>query len=652
MPIRVYQYGLLYPSDGGDLVLEQMRLAHRYRNLLVEIEHKRRAQIRAAMAAHPDMQPLEEQIAALVAQRDEAREVITRQRRMTRSRSETAAQRQAVRNLGSQIREVRDQIKAIRKAVASDTHVAEQIATAEAEAKTRLKEARANCGVYWGTYLLQEADADAARMNKTPPRFQRWTEEGRVSVQIQRGMTVEQLFQSDPRVQVRAVSTDAHDPLVRRGDRRRACRTVLRLRVQSEKARPIWAEWPMIYHRPIPPGSVIKVATVSRRRLDCRRFGWLLHLTVEVPASAVRRATAEGVCALNLGFCQRPDNTIRVGYMVGDDGHEQEITLPTSVIGAIGKTDSLRSIRDRELDKFRAEFVAWKQGLVEAHEARAAAATQPADDKCRDAADDATGFLLPTTWGNLCRYMALDGTLPPAWFWEKTVALDKWRSADRFRRLAFYWRDHRFHGDDEMYNRIDGHKTEHARTAWRYRDEHLERWESNGRRKALRRRRETYRIIAAQMADRYRILVIDDVDLRDFQRSPRPEEERVEFAAVKHAQRLSAPSELRGVLMNAFGAERVIKHAGADRTRVCHGCGTLNEWNRSESGRLHVCHHCKRQWDQDANFCRNLLAEHARTATNGTNDLASEPKRPSRSARFRLAKAQQNQADSEAATEA
>ena len=56
------------------------------------------------------------------------------------------------------------------------------------------RNARAHCGVYWGTYLLVEAAHDASRemplydgVEPNDPRFSKWNGEGRIGVQVQQG---------------------------------------------------------------------------------------------------------------------------------------------------------------------------------------------------------------------------------------------------------------------------------------------------------------------------------------------------------------------------------------------------------------------------------------------------------------------------------
>jgi hypothetical protein len=628
MPIRVFEYGLKSPTLNGALVESQMRAAHIYRNKLTEMELARRKAIREIMAAHPDMAPLEAKLAELVTQRDEVRKAITTARGITRSRSENPEQRSAARELGKQIRELKDQIKANRKAVAQA--VKPQLDAIEVAHVVQVKAARKANGVYWGTYLLQEADADRARQEIFPPKFRSWRGEGRVSVQLQKGITLEELFGEDTQLHIDPVSERAHDPGTRRGDRRRARSTWLKMRVQSDASqRPVWAVWPMKYHRPIPAGGIIKVATVSRRRHDCRSWDWILHITVEIPDSAVPPAPSSGVIALNLGFCQRPGGALRAGFMVGSDGSEHEILAPASVVDALGACDSIRSIRDKNMDQMKASMSQWLATIREAHE-RALA----------DVAKIAASEPLDSAWSRLVLYIQAGAPVMPAWFAAAAQTLHAWRSADRFRRLAFQWRQNRWPGDEIGYNLLEGgpdgvNDWRTQKTSWRYRDEHLERYESGMRRRALLRRRETYRTIAARVAARYHTLLIDDTDLRDFQRSPTPESEAVDITPVKRNRGLVAGSELRLTMVNAFGKERVIK--SKPTTMPCHACGTVNQWDRLEdNARIHRCSNCGDLWDQDANACKNMLAQYTRDLAIDQAEPANDgPKRLTRSERLR-----------------
>ena len=616
--IRNYEYGLLPPTENAALVLDQMRLAHRYRNKLVELERDRRTGVAAILVGHPDASAIAAEVEQLARDREEARAEILRARAASRSRSETAVMRERVAEVSKHLRDARARLRDARALVRGNPEIVDRITELEDRFRERVRSARAACDVYWGTYLLQEQAADAARKSPTPPRFTRFDGEGRVSVQLQGGLDLDGLWGTDTQVQIDPVPAETHSEGTRRGDRRRLSRTTLRLRVQStDKGRPVWASWPMILHRPIPPGARVKIATVSRRRRDCRTWDWRLLLTLDIPDGAISRVfPAGGAVALNLGWHQG-DDVVRAGYVVSDDGGiDHEIVVERSTIDRVEKSASIRSIRDKNLDAMRAALVAW----MREHEAslptwlvERTILSRPQRPRGEPGQGqlgaDAVETSTTSSEGSPSPHEAgpppaeRDGSPPPHEA-GRDVPPDQerrriwhvlhWRSAQRFRELAFAWRRQRFDDDAAGYDLIE---------AWRYRDEHLERYESGMRRGALLDRRERYRILAADLATRYRTLVIDDFDLRTFQESPAPEDERVELPAVKRNQRHAAGSELRASLLNAFGPERVVKLSSKNVTRACHACRGICAVTTVD----HACEHCGARWDRDANACRNLL---------------------------------------------
>lgn len=617
MPVRTFAYGLLRPTESADLVDDQMRLAHRYRNVLVEIEIERRDAIRKALASHPDTAPIEVAINAKVAQYEIARQEILGMRSKTRKRGETPEMRTKARELAKELRELRSQRKEARKGITGDAEVQAAIATAEEHSRERVRQARKVCGVYWGTYLLQEADADRSRQEMAPPKFRRWNEEGRVSAQLQGGISIDELHGQD--TQVAIVEGDRPRPQQR--GRMLQTQPFLWLRVGSTASRgPVWAKWPMIYHRPLPPESRIKVVTVARHRRNCTEWRWTAYITVEFPGE-LRVAPSSGAIALNLGFCLRPDNEIRSGYLVADDGHEQEIRVPASVIDAINKSDSIRSIRDKNLDAMRTEFCAWRDSILDMHSQGVAAASGDA-------------------WQRLCHYIAYQGPrLPlllvrdgtrsrPILLWDLLKSIHLWRSADRFRWLAIAWRSHRFRFDDDGYAILE---------AWRYRDTHLEHYETGMRTKAMGRRRETYRIAAAALAAKYRTLILGDANFKVTAKDPAPESDESKISPQRRQQFLASVSELRNAFSNAFSG-RVVKQSDVDTTRRCASCQHINlSFDRLDPSRMRKCPNCHAEWDMDANNCRNHLGEHRRAIQSGETARSTKAKssRPTRQERLR-----------------
>ena len=563
--IRIYEYGLLPPTFNAERVDHQIRAGHRYRNVLIEIERERRAKVREILGGHADTEPLAAEVDRLATEREAARQRLKLARGVTRSRSDSAEDRAAVREIGVHLKAARADLKAAKARIASDPDIQAKLAAVQEHAHARRLAERARTEAYYGTYLLAEAAAEQAAKGKTDPRFAPYRGEGRIGVLVIHGIDVADL-EDDTRIQIHRRDNG-------RGGRRADQGRTLRLRVGSDDRRaPIWAEWPMIMHRPIPEGARIKQATVIRRRRDCRRWDWRVQILLDLSASPPHRSTpADGVCALNLGWAQ-VEGGIRAGYVVGSDGAETEVLASRSILDRLAKADSIRSIRDQHTDEMRARLSAW-------------------------IADHPLPTLAPQPTSGDGRTASLA---------ERADHLHSWRSPNRFAALARAWKSQRFDGDADGYDLLE---------AWRYRDEHLQRYEAGLVRGSQLARREAYRVIAARLASTYRTLVVDDTDLRELQRSPTPESERTEISAAKLAQRRAAGSELRTALVNAFGVGRVVKLSAADVTSTCHDCGSIERWDRAAHGRKHLCSACGVTWDQDANACRNLLREQQRAIT-------------------------------------
>ena len=567
MTARVYEYGLLDPTYNAQLVADQMRAGHRYRNVLVEIERDRRTEVRNLLARHPDVEPLEAELSAARNDLADRRGQIRLQRKSTRTRSEGASMREAAHAAKLRVAEIRQRVNDAKAAIKEDAVVQAAIATADARAAERVRQARASCATYWGTYILHEADVARARASGGEVHFARWTGEGRVSAQIQGGIPSTDLA-ADTQVQI-APGQSIKDRRVPPNAK------ILRLRVQSDaKGKAIWAEWPMILHRPLPEEGRIKVVTVHKRRRDCRRWQWTVTFTVELLDGWTRGKCGEGAIALNLGYCRSYDHlkgAIRAGYLIDDLGQEREVIVPTSIIDRINKSEAIRSQRDKDVDTMRALLVAW----------------------LRDHEAILPGWIVDRT---ILAKAPKDANSPEApRIWHITA----WKSAARFRALAFAWRTARFQGDDVGYDLIE---------RWRYRDEHLQRYEAGLLRGALLHRRDLYRQLAAELSAKYRTIVLHDTDLSDLQRSPHPEEDRREIGSAKYNQRIAAGSILRGALDNAFkraGGEVVIVDDHRI-TKACWKCSEAEDWNQLD--REHICGACGTRWDQDANACHNMLA--------------------------------------------
>lgn len=578
---RTYKYGLRPPHINAALVSTQISAAHRYYNKLIELERERRDRDAEATRSYaPTIEMLEAWVAAVEERLEAAVKDIRRTRARTRSRSDTSEQRQCATEARIQLREVRRLLRDERRALRDDVELKARTDEIKEEFEEYVRVARNSSTVFWGTYLVIEAAVDLAKKSPTPPAFRRWSGQGLVGMQLQKGGLDAREVQSglDRRLQlISAPPPGANyppgaprpDPRSKRSKKRQ--HKILRLRVGSVGRDPIWAEWRAILHRPIPPTATIVWAKVVRERL-AGKDRWSLHLTVKLPAP--RPQVTDGVVAVDLGW-RRHNGTLRVGYLVDHKGAEHDFKLDVNVLAELAKVDDLRSIRDKNFDAIRDWLVAWR------------AATPAQGEIPATSREDAPTCAAPasrTWWDDALQYLA------------------QWKAPRRLAGLVARWRNERWPGDDEAFAQVD---------AWAQQDTHLWLWETNLRDQVLRRRREQYRVLGAKLARHYSTLVLEDFDLRVMQRHQLAEVKEGEIQPARSQQRLAAPSELRSCLVNAFASAGglVVYVNPAYTTRICHACGSVEKWDAA-AYLNHVCSMCGEGWDQDYNAAQNLLTRY------------------------------------------
>ncbi len=510
--VLVYRYGLLRPTSIPETVNAQLKLAQVYYNDLVAIERKFRVAVQAALAC-PELEALTKEI---LATEQEKREPLYEKRKL------------------------------LVKARRAEPPVKAQLDAAKQARKTASLAARGairSQSLYWGTYLPTEKAAfDAAHAkpkilsNKTRkknipwterPKFKRWSGEGKLSVQIQKGLPVSELANGSF-VQLR--------PEVPVPGRTGKPRPVLRLRVGSdERSDPIWAEWPIILHRPLPEGGVIKWVHVVRRLISGAEK-WTVNLEVET--FVAKHGADQRTVALDLGWrAEEVDGkpTTRAGGWT-DGTSYTDIFVEPKIIAALLKVDSLVSIRDRHRNAIQSRLLDWRKSHPN----------------------------LPPDHAERLRFLA------------------QWEAARRFAVLAIWWRNNRVPGDDEMYEALE---------AWRKKDKHLWLWEGHTRSKALGRRRHDYRNIGKRLADQFDQLVIENLPLDELARNE-PEDENRPHPKASHQRFLTAPSELRQVVAAAFekqGKTIIEVPPGPIRTvwqRWCEGQGKVKEAKPARSKRF------------------------------------------------------------------
>lgn len=563
MGVRVFAFGCLSPRVGGDLLVEQLRLAHDYYDALIDVERARRDQYRQRCDMQSEeLREIALQIEACQALIVDVRHDAGQDRIRARSRTGADPQRgetvawavESLRGLWDRrtdlITAERERDESFRADIASidrHAHVQAKRLYAEFGAKGR--------GLYWGTQNEVIRSIEQARKSSAPPRRrQARPDEGAVTVQLQKRqgayVTVADVFSGASQfAQIDPVPERAHDPTVRLGERRRLWRTVARIRIGSSGRAPTWVEVPVVIHRQMPLAAEVRYAKlVVWREATTTRYE--LQLTVNEAPVVAREPTPATTVGVDLGW--RWQDSIRVAYMWSGSGRHAPVTMSNEVVGAIEHAASLRSIRDRNMDEAKSRLRAW---------------------------------------------LAERGT--PEWMRERVASLHAWRAPGKLAALVLAWRGSRVEGDEEIFAALE---------EWRKQDRHLWQWEHNEARKARARRIDEYRVWAARLADAHTCVCIEDFDLRKVARREMPEE-RGEWDDMARAQRvLVAPGRLREILVNACRSRgvRVVTVPAKGTTTTCHECGRKTKWDAAR----YLSHRCEcgAVWDQDANAARNILA--------------------------------------------
>jgi hypothetical protein len=457
-----------------------------------------------------------------------------------------------------------------------------------------------------GCYLRVEAAVKAAFKHHVP-KFRSWRDSRQqIGVQLKATSVADVINGKSQHFQLVDDTRGPDKPLNRKGEPRCPSKKVFkiaRIRVGSNKdASPVWAEFPVILHRPMPLDAKVLWAWVQ---LSCDSRGITYELQVTMSGEFEQRPRGAGAVAVDLGWRKLGDR-VRVGYAV---------------------TDELIGPKDVNIDGFPNLFPPRHTVRLMDHVAE----LRSTADKHFDEAKCVTAALVGGT----------------AWLGEAIAGSEKWHNHGRLRCIAIKLAAEKLgsHTDVALWQiwkraRLDAcrdllptlaeatafaveQKLQEADGAvfwlscWRRKDEHLSRWSADEREEAQAERKDTYRKIAARLARRFSCVVLADIDL-----SPvATRHGRKEGDDEKTALRVKvAPSELREAIRNAFGDHTVVLDA-PDRTSRCTRCGHVSAVDGVEVDV--TCPQCGETEDQDERAGINLLRAFERVS-------ASQPPGPSR----------------------
>lgn len=338
----MYQFGLRPPGQSRGKLEGQFAFMREYRRRLVDGENAKRDAIRDLRRVYIPLEveasrqaeaAAEEAWAALSASPDDEELWLAHEEAKARRKE---AWRYEI-----------DAWRAHKEAAAGD------VTAIESAARDAAKRAYYQLpGLYWGN--RQVIDEQVAAAAKPPPPGKPWRRHVAHARRDSYDHVRVQFIGGTPSSQwVGTTQLRIQDAGGGQGGRRSGTRyAVVAIRVGTEGGEPEWAELLMVYHRPLPLGT-IKKAEVTRRRVG-RFERWSLEVTVDC---AEVREVGPGRCGLDVGWCVVPGG-VRVGYWAGDDGEHGEFVVSRDLIGALERPDSLRATRDKLLNEMRATLAA------------------------------------------------------------------------------------------------------------------------------------------------------------------------------------------------------------------------------------------------------------------------------------------------------
>lgn len=600
-PCRVYEYGCLAPVEGSADFIDVLFNRNLLWNRLVEVDRIFEKNFNELIEANAqkagisveDLKKLAREVEYLFDFKEAFEDDVKEFRQKARSglvpvpemKKRFDRAKKCYREKNAELKKVK---REIRDACADELRLLED---ARAEA---VKAAMHSIELWWCNSDEERLEYEVARKRMLQDRakglpvslrFHAFDGTGKANVRLRErgmagpwGMPVENVFKPNNAFWIEPVSEAAWLSPVR-GDRRRLSRTNVHFRIGSNSKTPVWVVLPVIMHRPLPEGGIVRAASLIRERVG-RHYRYKLAVTVEMPENRRKLVSKEKSIAIDIGWRltsiglrvarwrdsegnggtllllkgKAPAGAEEIGggvhRFVRADG--EEILCAENILANFEKVEDLRSLRDKHFDDAKAVLAAW------------------VNDKC-----------VPDMLKN------------------NISGLNKWRSQKKMARLLNIWRENRFAGDQEMFVYLE---------EWSKRDEHLWDWEAHQRDKALRRRRELYRVFASLIEKRYGTVIYEDFDLRGIVKKPETMKGTKGSLPQDRQRFIAAVSEFRLAVKNACNREGtlVIEKDPAYTTRKCHVCGLVEKFDARKE-LFHKCSRCGAFWDQDDNAAINML---------------------------------------------
>lgn len=475
---------------------------------------------------------------------------------------------------------------------------------------------RSHFGLHYGTYLLIEAQVkQALKTSESFPSFKRWTGvtgepdkdgrdydtrsgEGRVGapVDTNKGLSVVQVH--DGRNTVLQIDPVPESVYIRGSERgkprghgeswRMGHRTKMRIcigsgaRIKGRRGRnPIWVEFNMVMHRPLPVGGKICAAWVSVFRRGTR-IRYELQLQVQAESLRPEHRHGEGITAINFGYRSNG----RVAYTIDGKGASSEFLANPETGRLIDLADKIRGQRQDAANLMRDSLLTWagELGYPEVFEVGDGIGSVPHWSGVESRNREHPTRSLKTRIEGLrsAREESLAGRLQAIFrTWTKL-------------------REQTRQQDDLIYKHL---------REWVIEDKNQENRESGCRVHARGARNQNARLWAHSLCDSADVILLEDTNYALLKKK----EKSVDIMPIENQTAIArrrdfyAPGELREIVRLTAQSRGVlvVKVSATNLTAMHHACGRIE--NRDTLSSIVVkCTHCATRFDQDHNFCVGL----------------------------------------------
>lgn len=549
-----------------ELIGDQMHLAHRYYNRLIELERKLHETLEAlCRSIDPQIVVVDAAIAAATATIDEERLKITGTRSWASGMTDEQAEEvvQAAKDAIAAAKADRSAAYASLKKLLKDVRRTPAYKEQATAARQQMYDARKAAyheyhNLYWPTKneVAQRVE-QAAKSSFGNPSFRPWHRDGKIYVQIIKGAPAAEVADGSNRM-VSIVGQSHGGKWV-----------TVRFRVgTTPDNEPIFVTLRCRAHRPLPSTATVMGAAVVRRqgtwhrhKSDANPDGvWLPHDRFSVQfmlrdTLPTRQPSTRNIIGIDVGW-RLIGEDLRVAVWRDSSGDGGELRLPADLLARWTTAFGIKSVMDRNFNGVKDAVQEWKAKVFEQ---------------------------LPEPLRAACEFA------------------HAWRSPRAMIRFASSLYEYRSQVSREIAGDVG--RIIEVLKAWRERHEHLDQYAIGTVRRAIRRRRDIFANFAAWVQGTYEHTCVEKINVAEMRKTPEPETEVILPPNLIN-WRNAAASGLLLEMIKAKAHGLVLVDCGGT-TSKCHQCGGDMLGDRINL-RL-TCDGCGLVEDQDVNAARNIL---------------------------------------------